>query len=110
MSTPNGTNNPLELWSWDRWLGNDTNAGLLPVGGKLLGSIMEGWGGIQQMNLAKRQQAFNENMARTNLANQANLTNERLLTRQQNRYRTDPTNAMNPDEFMKKWAVKGTLG
>lgn len=106
VPSPTGTS---DLWSMDRWLGSDKQAGILPVGAGVLGGLMQGWAGIQGMNLAKRQQKFNEGMAAVNLANQAALANEQLRTRQETRYRTAPHKQQAPDAFMQQWQVKGKI-
>lgn len=104
-------NNPdPSMWNWDSWLGNDKQAGILPVAANVGSSLMQGWAGLQSLNLAKRQQRFNEGMAATNLANQATLTNQQLYDRQAMLHRTNPTKYESPESYMQKWAVKGTLG
>lgn len=99
-----------EFWSWDNWLGTDKKAGLLPVVTEGAGALMQGWAGLKGLDLAKRQLALQEQTAAANLANQANLTNERLYTRQQSRYNRDPSRFQSPDAFMKQWGVTGKLG
>ncbi len=100
---------PESFWSWDNMLGKNGQAGVLPVALGGMGSLMQGWAGMKQLQLANRQQKFNEGMARVNLANQAALTNEQLRTRQERRYRENPNKAMAPDQFMQQWAVKGSI-
>lgn len=97
-------------WTLEDWMGSDKKGGILPVATQGVGALMQGWAGLQGIQNAKRQQAFNEQMSATNLANQAALTNERLYTRQQSRYASNPNRFAAPDAFMKQWGVSGKIG
>ena len=94
---------------WDKWLGTDTKAGILPVAAGVGAGLMQGWAGLGQLKLAKQQQRFNEGMARTNLANQALLTNEQLTAKQAMLHRTNPQKYESPETFMQKWKVSGSI-
>lgn len=100
---------PSEFWSWDRMLGNDKQAGLLPMAANVGAGLMQGWAGLGQLKLAKQQQKFNEGLSKVNLANQATLTNEQLRAKAEMLYRTNPNVYQKPDAYMDKWQVKGTI-
>ena len=100
---------PTAFWSWDRMLGNDKQAGLLPMAANVGAGLMQGWAGLGQLKLAKQQQKFNEGLSRVNLANQATLTNEQLRAKAEMLHRTNPNKYQKPDAYMDKWQVKGTI-
>lgn len=67
------------------------------------------WQARQNYKLGKEAFNFNKQLSTTNLNNQANLTNERLATRQATRNSYLP-NSTPVGEFMKTYSVKGIGG
>lgn len=109
--TMNQTTDP-SFWSWDNWIGNTAkgNAGILPVATNAGSALMQGWAGIQQLNLAKRQQKFAEQMSAVNLANQASAYNRQINDLAANRERLNAAKYGTANSYMDKWAAKGTIG
>lgn len=106
------TNADPSFWSWDNWIGNTAkgNAGILPVAANAGSALMQGWAGIQQLNLAKRQQKFAEQMSAVNLANQASAYNRQINDLAANRERLNAAKYGTANSYMDKWAAKGTIG
>lgn len=93
---------------------NEDTFGALSSGANALGNLFNIYAGIKGLNQARDSFNFNRDLARTNLANQANLTNEQLSTRQGSRLRSQ---GLSPEEvqagvaeFMQKYGVKGSIG
>lgn len=90
------------------------NLDMLGQGAGTLSDLFNIYSGIRGLNQSKDQFNFNRNLALTNLQNQANLTNERLATRQASRLRgqgiTGEANAQAVADFMAKYGVSGNLG
>lgn len=93
---------------------NEDTFGALSSGANALGNLFNIYAGIKGLNQARDSFNFNRDLATTNLANQANLTNERLATRQGSRLRSQ---GLSPEEvqagvaeFMQKYGVKGSIG
>lgn len=79
------------------------------VGSQAIGAVADlynMWQARQNYKLGKESFRFNKQLSTLNLNNQANLTNERLATRQAVRVNNDP-NAVPVAQFMKTYAVKG---
>ena len=119
--TPQASN--MSLWDSFKninWLDNTSidpvtgvktvNAGMLPVATNTIGSIMQGWAGLQQLKLAKQQQKFNEQMSAVNLANQASSYNRQTNDLAANRERLNAAKYGTASDYMSKWAAKGTIG
>lgn len=66
--------------------------------------------GMKSFGLAKDQFRQSTDLLRTNLSNQANLTNAQLHDRQVSRYMMNPEQYQNPAAYMQQWGVSGTLG
>lgn len=82
------------------------------VGSQAIGALSDVfnmWQARQNYKLGKEAFRFNKQLSTTNLNNQANLTNERLATRQAARNTYLP-NSVPVDQFMKTYAVKGLGG
>lgn len=79
-----------------------------------LSDLFNIYAGIRGLNQAEDQFNFNRGLSLTNLQNQANLTNERLATRQASRLRsqgvTGDQNAQAVADFMARYGVSGNLG
>lgn len=82
--------------------GGKDNMGVVPgvLGG--LGSLAQGWLGFQNLKLAKDQFNAQQDAYRTNLRNQARLTNADLLERQKTRWENNPDDYEKPDDAWKK--------
>lgn len=95
------------------WLNSD-NLGLINSGVNALGGVFNAYQGMKGLDLAKDQFNFNKSAFLTNLANQANLTNERLATRQATRLRSQgvPEDQIQGqvDAYMQKYGAKSNLG
>jgi hypothetical protein len=109
FGTTGASTAPEGFWNWGNILGNDKQAGVLPVMANVGSGLMQGWAGLGQLKLAKQQQKFNEGMSRVNLANQATLTNQQLQSHQAMLHKTNPSLYESPETFMQKWQVKGTI-
>ena len=84
----------------------------LQVGSQAIGAVSDifnMWQARQNYKLGKEAFKFNKQLSTTNLNNQANLTNERLATRQATRNSYLP-NSIPVGEFMKTYSVKGIGG
>lgn len=82
------------------------------MGSQAIGAVADlygMWQARQNYKLSKEAFRFNKQLSTINLNNQANLTNERLATRQGVRANNDP-NAMPVDQFMAKYKVSGIGG
>lgn len=90
------------------------NLNTLGTGVSTLSDLFNIYAGIRGLNQAQDQFNFNRDLSLTNLANQANLTNEQLATRQATRLRgqgiTGEANAQAVADFMAKYGVSGNLG
>lgn len=85
------------------------------LGINAVGGLVNAYTGLRGLSLAKDQFKFNKGLALTNLQNNANLTNERLATRQATRLRsqgiTDADQiAAAVDSYMAKYGVSGKTG
>lgn len=93
---------------------NQDTFGALSSGASALGDLFNIYAGIKGLNQSKDMFNFNRGLAKTNLMNQANLTNEQLATRQATRLRSQglPQDQIDAGvaEFMAKYGVKGTVG
>lgn len=83
------------------------------LGLNALNGVVGAYTGLRGLSLAKDQFALNKDLALTNLSNNANLTNERLATRQATRLKsqgmTDADQiAAAVDSYMKEYGVSGT--
>lgn len=78
-----------------------------------VGSLAKAWLGFKSLGLSKDQYNFNKKLAQTNLANQANLTNQQLEGRYRTRHNIDPEGTTSAygslADYMKANAVKGSL-
>lgn len=84
----------------------------LQVGSQAIGAVSDifnMWQARQNYKLGKEAFKFNKQLSTTNLNNQANLTNERLATRQTTRNSYIP-DSVPVGEFMKTYSVKGIGG
>lgn len=92
---------------------NSENLGNISAGINTLGSLFNMYQGMQALNLAEDQFNFNKNSYATELSNQANLTNERLATRQATRLRsqgiTGDANDAAVAEYMEQYGVDGSI-
>lgn len=90
------------------------NLNALGTGVGTLSDLFNIYSGIRGLNQAEDQFNFNRDLSLTNLANQANLTNEQLATRQATRLRsqgiTGEANAQAVADFMAKYGVSGNIG
>lgn len=87
--------------TWSMW-GDATHPGVAPTAFQMLTSGFNTYLGWQQMKQAKEEFEFNKQAYLTNLHNQAKLTNDDILFRQQQRYFNDPSMFANPDEAWQK--------
>lgn len=83
------------------------------LGLNALNGVVGAYTGLRGLSLAKDQFKLNKDLALTNLSNNANLTNERLATRQASRLRskgiTDTEQiAAAVDSYMKEYGVSGS--
>lgn len=84
----------------------------LQMGTQAIGAISDlynMWQARQNYKLSKESFKFNKQLSTVNTNNQANLTNERLATRQAVRVNNDP-NAVPVAQFMQSYGVKGIGG
>lgn len=90
------------------WMGNVGQAL------SMLNNLVGGYTSLKQLGLAEKSYNTNRGLMMTNLANQANLTNEQLATRQATRLRsqgiTGEANDAAVADFMRQYGVSGTLG
>lgn len=80
---------------------------------KGVGSLASAWLGFKNLGLARDSYNLSKNLAKTNLANQANLTNQQLENRYAVMSNLDPTRTQakygSLGDYMTPRAVKGTL-
>ena len=84
----------------------------LQMGTQAIGAVSDlynMWQARQNYKLSKESFKFNKQLSTVNTNNQANLTNERLATRQAVRVNNDP-NAVPVAQFMQSYGVKGIGG
>lgn len=109
-----GTGLPAES-SWDAFsrtlfggkdgMTGNTNMGLVTGGLGAAGSLLSGWTGLQQLQLAKDSLAFQKDSFNKNFANQQKLTNSQLEDRQRSRNMDSPGNYMATSDYMAKYGV-----
>lgn len=99
----NGWFGSLKSWMRDQnWFGDSTHQGILPTVGGLTKAGIDSYLGWQQMKQAKDQFEFGKQAYLTNLRNQAKLTNDDLIYRQQQRHYNEPDMFEAPDDTWKK--------
>lgn len=89
------------IFSGKSLFGGEGSTGWLAPAMQGVGSILGGWTGMQQLDLAREQLAFQKQAFQANLANQTQLTNQALIDRQQKRANASSAYA-SPDEQWKK--------
>lgn len=92
--------------------GTDPTTGMQSSGSFLplmqgLGSLAQGYLGFQQLGLAQDQFDFQKDAYRTNLANQAQLTNNALYDREKSRAAWESREPTSKEEFLKLNGVQG---
>lgn len=102
------SSNPFADFFNTEMLANLANAAQL--GANLFGI----YGNMEGLDLAKKDYALRENVLKNDVANNANLTNERLATRQAMRLRSrglsEDQVAQGVNDFMSQYGVSGKLG
>lgn len=88
----------------DGMTGN-TNMGLVTGGLGAAGSLLGGWTGLQQLQLAKDSLAFQKDSFNKNFATQQKLTNSQLADRQNSRNMDSPGNYASTADYMAKYGV-----
>lgn len=86
--------------------GMQTSGSFLPLA-QGLGSLAQGYVGIKSLGLAQDQFAAQQDAYRTNLANQAQLTNNALYSQEQSRAAWEGRTPASKEEFIKLEGVKG---
>lgn len=117
MQSPNSTavlsnpvQQPVDVDAMTRWLGgkdaqgNMVN-GILPVGMQAATGLMQGWMGMQQLDLAQESFNFQKQAYHENMANQKKTTNAQLEDRQNARNAQAGGQTMSTDEYMKKYGL-----
>lgn len=96
------------------WYNNSDLMNNIGTGVDALSGLFNIYSGVRGLNQAKDSFNFNKNLASTNLANQANLINEQLSTRQATRLKSQGLSeadvAKGVSDFMAKYGVSGTIG
>lgn len=85
--------------------GGKENTGILTGAAQFGTSVLGGFLGLQQMRMGRRQMRQENAFARTNLANQATLTNRQLFQNTAQVYGNERAN-----QELLKWGVSGTAG
>lgn len=86
-----------------RWFGQ---GGAAPTAVKGLGTLMNGWLGMKQLDLAKKQLRENKRQFDMNWGAQKNLTNSQLRDRQAARVASNPGAYQSVGEYMKQNGVQ----
>lgn len=73
-------------------------------------NLADTWMGYQQYRLAKDQMRFNEDVTRTNLANQAKTVNQRISDRNNARLAFSPSQYQPTAQVMEQFGVSGEVG
>lgn len=104
---PTGTPPPTQpgMWSREAMWGGPNQTGWLLGAGQLGSSALGGFLGIQQLRMGRRHMRDQRNMATTNLANQASLTNRQLY----NNVR-EARGAEAAQQELFRWGVSGVAG
>ena len=101
------------LFTRESMLGGESGAGWLTGLAQAGSNAMGAYTGYQQYKLGKEQLAFNKDVTRTNLANQANLTNQRLNNAYNNQYAAasdaERQNMLTPEQYREQQNVKGNI-
>ena len=99
------------------YLGNEEQAGILPVGIQALGGLAGAYTGIKQLGLQKDQFNLQKQYAATNLANQAKTVNlqledkyRRMLDNAQGNSTVDANSLGTLDQYLAKHGVSGKVG
>lgn len=81
------------------------NIGILPVGIGALTGLVGAYTGLEQLQVAKDNLAFQKNAFNKNFANQAKLTNSQLADRQRARVMDSPGTYESVGDYMNKYGV-----
>lgn len=81
------------------------NIGILPVGIGALTGLVGAYTGLEQLQVAKDNLAFQKNAFNKNFANQAKLTNSQLADRQRARVMDSPGAYESVGDYMNKYGV-----
>ena len=81
------------------------NTGILPVGIGALTGLVGAYTGLEQLQVAKDNLAFQKNAFNKNFANQAKLTNSQLADRQRARVMDSPGAYESVGDYMNKYGV-----
>ena len=103
----NPTTAPTDWWSMEGLFGNaQTGVGgwAMPAIG-LANSLMNGWFGMEKLDVAKSQLKENKRQFNLNFGSQAALTNSRLADRQ-NRRMEEGRARMGTDQYLSNYGVK----
>lgn len=84
------------------WMGNKDFMGVIPAMTDAIGTGVNAWLGMQKLDLAKQQFAFQKDVFAKNWANQVNLTNRALYDREAARAAA----ASKPIESRQDWTMK----
>lgn len=96
------------FWSLDSFLGNaqnGTNGWGMPAL-NAASTLLNGWFGLEQLDMAKAQLAENKRQFNLNFGNQARLTNARLTDRQ-NRRVEEGRATESAESYVSKYGVRG---
>lgn len=83
----------------------NTSVGMLTGGLGAAGSILNGYLGLQQLQVAKDNLAFQKDSFNKNFAAQSKLTNSQLEDRQRSRNQDSPGNYESVSSYMSKYGV-----
>lgn len=111
-------NNPepanTDWFTKDSAFGGKTNTGWLTGGAQALSGLAAAWTGMQQLDLAKDQFAFQKQAYATNLANQATITNSAVEDKWKRRAAVGGSDAATSQygtlaDYTAKRSVSGTI-
>ena len=90
-----------DWFSWNNLMGDKNTIGKLPALFGMGNSIMDGWLGMEKLDLAKDSLNFQKDAFSKQFENQRSLTNTEMQDRQAARVASNPTAYQSVDEYMK---------
>ena len=90
-----------DWFSWNNLMGNKNTIGTLPALFGMGNSIMDGWLGMEKLDLAKDSLNFQKDAFSKQFENQRSLTNTEMQDRQAARVASNPTAYQSVDAYMK---------
>jgi len=97
----------VDWGSMETWMGGKDSAGIVPTGIGAFNVGMNAWLGMEQLDLAKENMAFQKEAFNKNYTNQVSLLNTQMEDRQRAMYKSNPNAYEDPDSYMDRNRLDG---